>query len=268
MKPRDRTSRLKAAVNDQARAYILPNSSNKKVQVTRRSREALEDWRWRFSFRFWSQIEYFGLDSSDISNRWFVSVLERLKVLSAEPIDRVHREPEMRAAMRFHRIDWHTKGIPITKADLPDLPLHYRDDPEYDLYQFQISKGTGRVVGFFDENWVFNVVLLDPLHNLQPSKHYDYSVDPCSPLSCEITNLRENIKTSIAKCEFGECSAAKTVSDLAHEYEKRIERFDVLIVKLCDQSVLQMAKELVAKGEAESLAKIFEEGVLVLSRDH
>ena len=44
----------------------------------------IEKKKWRFSFRFWRQIEYFALDRCSPS--WFVSFLERLQDLSNQEI--------------------------------------------------------------------------------------------------------------------------------------------------------------------------------------
>ena len=254
---------LKRVAQKQARAHAPADAGNEVKKITRTKKEP-DDSLWNFSFRYWSQFQYFGLDGKSIDNQWLVSVLERLKTLSAEPIERVYRDGAMRDAMRFHPINWKATNIPIAKAELPSLPEHCYDNPEFELHQFQISKGKGRVVGFFDENWVFNIVLLDPLHNLQPSKSFDYAVDPCWPLSCEITSLREGVKERIAQCQVDGCQAAKQVSDLAHAHDHYVEQFEILMVKVKDQDQLQWAKSLVAQGKAGSLAEIFEMGLITI----
>lgn len=252
---------LKRVAQKQAQAHPADGAGKEVKKITRAKKEP-DDSLWNFSFRYWSQLEYFGLNGKGIDNQWLVSVLERLKTLSAESIERVYRDVTMRDAMRFHRINWKATNIPIAKADLPDLPAHCYDNPEFELHQFQISKGKGRVVGFFDENWVFNIVLLDSLHNLQPSKTFHYKVNSCSPLSCEITSLREGVKERIAQCQVNGCHAAKQVSDLADAYDHHVEQFEILMIKVKDQDQLQLAKSLVAQGKAESLAQIFEIGLI------
>ncbi|OWQ89385.1 hypothetical protein CDN98_02270 [Roseateles terrae] len=198
------------------------------------------------------------------ANRWLVSVLERLKTLSAEPIERVYRDGAVRDAMRFHPINWQATNIPINKTDLAGLPAHGYDHPEFELHQFQVSKGKGRIVGFFDENWVFNIVLLDSLHDLQPSRSFDYAVDPSGPLSCELTSLREALKQRIRQCQTDSCRAAQQISDLADAHDRDAERFEILMVKVKDATQLQWAKSLVAQGKAASLADIFETGLLAV----
>lgn len=70
---------------------------------------------------------------------------------------------------------------------------YLENEEDFPLYQFQISMANGRVVGFFDENWVFNIVLVDPNHNMQPSKDYDYRVTPCFPLDNHYECLKKAI---------------------------------------------------------------------------
>jgi hypothetical protein len=126
---------------------------------------------WLFSFRFWEQIRYFGLDES--SSSWFVSLLEKFTECSKEDLDKFRSDPGKRDAYRFHEINWSQKGIPIQKEHLTWVDATYlNNSTEYPFVQFQISQALGRIVGFFDEKEVFNIVLLDPLHNnLQDSPH-------------------------------------------------------------------------------------------------
>ena len=44
------------------------------------------DKQWAFSFRFWNQVEFFGLDHTP--KKWFVSLLEILKELSNKEVDK------------------------------------------------------------------------------------------------------------------------------------------------------------------------------------
>ena len=50
---------------------------------------------WSFSFRYYSQAEYFGL--GETSTKWFVSLLERLRDLCKENIDsfQINLSPEI-----------------------------------------------------------------------------------------------------------------------------------------------------------------------------
>lgn len=147
-----------------------------------------EKLRWTFSLRFWKQIEFFGLDKSE--PKWFVSLLDKLKDLSDKEIEKFISDATEQSSWRYHPINWNQKNIPIQREDLDWLDPCYRDNPDdYPILQFQISTSLGRVIGFWDEKNVFNIILLDPLHNMQPSKSHSYKVDPCSPLSCDYSSL-------------------------------------------------------------------------------
>ncbi len=152
------------------------------------------DRRWSFSFRFWEQTKHFGLDRSP--PKWFVSLLEKLKELSCFQIDKFLTDGKKKYAWRYHAIDWNQQNIPIQRKDLEWVDAAYKDNPDdYPLLQFQVSQALGRVVGFWDENTIFNIVLLDPFHNIQPTKSHNYRVNACDPLSCEYTSLLSEIST-------------------------------------------------------------------------
>lgn len=162
---------------------------------------------WLFSFEFWDQIENFGLDKAEVP--WFISLLKRLRELSRIDIDDLQRNPALKGIWRYHEIDWNATNIPIQRNELTWLPSDYRDNnDEFPMYQFQISKARGRIVGFWGiDSRTFYIVLIDHLHNLQPSKKFDYRVDPCSPLSCKHTELLlaiDRTRQSLA-CSKDEC---------------------------------------------------------------
>lgn len=249
----------KAAERSMRQAGDTASSEIKKV--VRPSRPP-ERWRWNFSFRFWTQIGYFGL--SGIEAKWFASLLERFRQLSGEEIEKVRADRNTADQYRYHKINWNAKKIPISKSDLSHVPPCYLDDADYEFFQFQVSTSLGRVIGFFDEAWVFNIVLLDPLHNLQPSKDFDYRVTPSFPLSCELTAVRENIRAGLEKCNFHECAAKNHFEKIANEAQTHFEEFQVLMIKLDDPELMESAKNLVEKGKVGSLAEILEMGVIVV----
>ena len=93
-------------------------------------------------------------------------------------VDDVRSDRTLQNGLRFHQINWGQKNCPMSREELDWLPKGYLDNADsFPMCQFQISMALGRIVGFWDENNVFNVVLLDPLHNIQPSKDYGYKVD-------------------------------------------------------------------------------------------
>lgn len=105
-------------------------------------------------------------------------------------MDEVTRDQATKASLRIHDIDWDAKNIPISRDDIDWVDEVYWGNPdEYPLMQFHISKALGRVVGFLDERQRFNVVLLDPKHNLQPSKFANYRIRSTTIGQCEYTGL-------------------------------------------------------------------------------
>jgi len=134
-----------------------------------------------FSFAYFKQYRFFGL--ADVSATWFASLLDRLKDLSDKSAG-IMGDYTARKQYRIHPVEWSQPNIPIQRADLDAVPKDYlNNDVEYPILQFTISKSMGRVAGFFDEeSSVFYIVLLDPKHNLQPSKDHGYKVDDTTPL--------------------------------------------------------------------------------------
>ncbi|MBK1866390.1 hypothetical protein [Taklimakanibacter albus] len=151
--------------------------------------------KWRFSFRHWRQISYFGVDQCD--KPWFVSLLERLSEVSNLYVDDALSGAYGRG-LRCHHIDWAAKNIPISRAEINWVTDALSEDVEF--LQFSVSRARGRVVGFFDEDQVFNVVLLDPMHNIQPSRKLNYQVRATYIGQSEITKLSVTFQNLIIKC--------------------------------------------------------------------
>ncbi len=148
---------------------------------------------WSFSFRYYNQAEYFGLGETSI--KWFVSLLERLRDLCKEDIDNFFKDHRIKDANRYHKIDWDAINIPIKRSEINWVDKNVIENEEdYPFFQFQISTGLGRVIGFWNEDYrFFNIVLLDPKHNMQPSKYYEYKVDDTTIEHCEFTSLLMDI---------------------------------------------------------------------------
>jgi len=148
---------------------------------------------WSFGFQFFAQMQYFQIGGVD--NSWFISLLGRLTEISKIDRDRFLKDASQKGALRYHEIDWESKNIPIKRKDLNWIDKDYLDNEiEFPMLQFHVSKALGRVVGFWDENNVFQIVLLDPLHNIQPSKINDYHVDDTYFMSCEYSSLLIDLK--------------------------------------------------------------------------
>lgn len=128
-----------------------------------------------FSFQYFQQIEFFQLGEQD--NNWYLGLLERLKDLSGKDSN-LMADVTAKQKYRLHPINWSQTRIPIKKDDLYWVPEEYRNSEDIEFQQFEITQSSGRVVGFFNEtNEIFFIVLLDPKHNIQPTKDTGYRVD-------------------------------------------------------------------------------------------
>jgi len=213
--------------------------------------------KWTFSFRFWKQIEYFGLDKSTPS--WFVSLLDRLHELSTTRVDDFLSDRSAKQYHRYHEIDWTQKNIPIDRKELTWIDQDYRENADdYPLYQFMISKALGRIVGFWDEKSVFCIVLLDPLHNIQPSKSFSYRLDPCSPLPCEYTGLLLGLEAARSlRCPEPGCPVREALDTLP-DVEKRRQ----VIVTSLEPETADMVHSLLTSQRAASIEEIIETALL------
>lgn len=95
----------------------------------------------------------------------------------------------------MHRINWNQPNIPIKRENLEWLPSSYLNNPEeYPIWQFEISKSTGRIIGFFNENsTTFYILLLDPNHNMQPCSTYGYKIDDTKVGLTEIEYIEQKL---------------------------------------------------------------------------
>ena len=196
-----------------------------------------------FSFRYCTQQEYFGIGGEDAA--WFANLQERLKDLSGKTGAILESKID-RETYRLHPINWNARNCPIKKEDLFSVPKIIRDNLEEDFFwQFQLSKGTGRVVGFFDEtNSIFYIVLLDPKHNIQPSRDYGYAVDDTENAITEFERLEMKLAhagTSILRCKHNENCP---VTDICDEYNDS----KMFFVEL-DKELRDVYEKIVTKGD-------------------
>ena len=253
------SKKLNQLVQKKTQALLEPSEPPKKL-----SRIALrrEDQRlWSFSFRFWEQLKYFGLKGNEIDNQWMVNVLDRFKELSTQTVDKVILNGGQASADRYHAIDWTAKNIPIQRSQITSIPSEYSGE-EYELHQFQVSKGEGRIVGFFDEKWVFNIVLFDPLHNIQPSKYNDYSVRPCFPLDSEFAQMQEGISKCLEHCEAQECKAAAKLKDMATGSRAHFGSFGILMIKVANKQIIDDLNQ-TAEAKGIPVEQILSDGITV-----
>lgn len=197
-----------------------------------------------FSFKYFGQQEFFGIGGQDAT--WFANLFDRIKDLSGKT-RAIIENPTERDAYRLHPINWGARNCPITIADLTSVPQNIKDNAEEDFFwQFQLSKGTGRVVGFFNEDSsIFYIVLLDPKHNIQPSKDFGYDVNETKEAITEYERIQMCIADAVK--ESTECGRDKKncpLSKINDEY-LRSRVFYACI----DPELKEKYKELVESGD-------------------
>lgn len=223
-----------------------------------------EPKRWKFSLRFWGQREFFGL--AGVPNTWFVSVLERLKALSNEMVEDFLYDSQKKDVWRYHGINWNQKNIPIARSDIDWLPDVYRNnEDDYPMVQFSVSQSLGRVVGFWDEEDVFNIVLLDPMHNIQPTKSYNYRVDRADPLGCDYSHLTDAIDQFVQRnCLPRSCELASGIAKLPARREI-LMGFNVLMIRIPDDYA-DLVEEMRISGNHAELQDILVAGLEALTK--
>lgn len=153
-----------------------------------------------FSFRYFSQQDYFGI--GDVPSSWIAALFDRLKEFNGKT-NKIIDNITDRKKYRFHPIDWKGENVPITLNDIESIPQLLKDNAEDDfLWQFQLSKANGRVIGFFNESFdIFYIVLLDPKHNLQPSKNFGYVVNDTDIAFTPYENISMKVSEIISECK-------------------------------------------------------------------
>lgn len=216
-----------------------------------------ETEKWTFSFRFWEQIEYFGLGNKE--PKWFVSLLERLQELSKKDISKFLSDGSAKSAWRYHDINWNQTNIPISRDDLSWVDdVYLANEEEFPIVQFQVSKALGRIVGFFDERQVFNIVLLDPLHNIQPSRAYGYKVDDTCELSCEYTSLQVKLEEIVCKI-----TDPSVKADIQSICDSKIYKNTIIHYLEHDDNAL--FNKHIENGKVGSAEEVFSYGLMALS---
>lgn len=211
------------------------------------------DRRISFAFTYWKQRDGFGV--GDVKGEWFVALLERLGAYSEKRVDEFRADRASQDTLRYHLVDWGQRGIEIRREDLDWLPPVYRDNPEeYEIYQFEVTSGLGRFAGFWDEDDVFQIVLLDREHNLQPSKKHNWTTRKTriahSPHASFLTRVHELAKS--VRCECGtSAKLTKLVNDAIPDHVL-IAHVDVELakrVRICDFSITDLMAEVLRSLE-------------------
>jgi hypothetical protein len=214
--------------------------------------ESSETNKWSFGFQYFSQIRYFEIGG--VANSWYISLIDRLKEVSQINREKFLNDFSQHGNIRYHKIDWNSKNTPIKRADLNWIDKDILDnEDEFPMLQFHISKALGRVVGFWDEKNIFQIVLLDPKHNIQPSNYNSYHVDDTYFMSCEYSSLLidiDKIKNKVTpQCTCPICIEIKKVPSklnnsnfvcayLDNPYIEKLDSTDLSLTEIIELGLL------------------------------
>lgn len=182
---------------------LTPNNSKYNKSLIDKNESDSIKIKLSFSFRFFKQIPFFEV--GDCDTKWFISIIERIKELSDKESSFFIEGNKGGKTLRCHPIKWDAKNTPIKREDCNWISKEYLENEEdFTFYQFAVSTGKGRLIGFFNENHsIFYIVLFDPKHNLQPSKDFGYKVNKTNLGYSEYDNLKiiiEKINEEKRKC--------------------------------------------------------------------
>lgn len=152
---------------------------------------------WRFGFRHFRQVKYYGFEVTRPS--YLGSLFERLSVLSNHTVDEI-LNTAMADNFRMHPVRWGDASN-FTRAYFNWVPAEILDnEDDYPFLQFSVSTSLGRVVGFLDADQVFQVIVLDPQHNIQKSKGLEgrRSTDP---VRSDYHDLRAQVDRAIGELD-------------------------------------------------------------------
>jgi len=193
-----------------------------------------------------------------------LSVIYRLQELSKLTISEVTENRDIvEGSMRIHNINWSAKSVPIKRSDLNWIDKDYlNNEEEFPIMQIAVSRAEGRLVGFFDEQNAFQIVLLDPLHNAQPSKYNGYKVRLCKPLGCELSTVMHEAKKAVEKIANRECNCS---ADLEGALDWTNRKFgSALVIPSSDDGIVKEADALIEMELAEGYEQIVRAGIEVL----
>lgn len=232
-----------------------PKFSSKSLVAEDQERKIIEK-KLSFSFSYFKHdVKYFQI--GDCHQRWFVGLIERLVTLCDMTKDGILMENAGSIALRCHEIDWTQKNIPIQRKDLTWLPPEIlSNDKEFPIMQVSISKSTGRIIGFFDSDpRIFNIILLDPNHNIQPCKKNNYQIQPTTQGVSqydELLNRLDRIKHITRICPDGRCQL--------HSHIQHIDGLhDYIMYMGVDKRLYDEYQELLQRM---TLTEIFERGII------
>mgnify|MGYP001810801543 CR=1 FL=1 len=228
------------------------------------SRDPSADCYFTYSFRVWRERPYFEI--GDCTSVWFNALLSRLHDFSNIKINKFLENPDFKRRERFHEINWDAKKIPVAKDDFRDINEWYENQEEFPFYQFQLSKANGRVIGYFDVDYTFNIVALDPNHNFQPSSKVGYhvitsgrtAVFPYESMRISFDTFSVNVESSCGE----HCSAVRT---LLQKYRENTNPENGIMLFL-DVDYVENFKRILQEKELESIEDLLIYAIDVIDR--
>lgn len=218
-----------------------------------------QDSLWVFSLRYFRQVEHFGV--SGCKSNWFVSIIERLTEMSGQKLSVFFDDRKTANDYRFHPVNWTHKNCPIRKSDLDWIDADIRENDEFEIFQFTISKAMGRIVGFFNRQ-VFYVVLLDPLHNIQPAGgNFNFKVDKTHIASCSLSAHLE--ATGKISSRLSKCKSIEEAQSIAKEL-KTLEASHLsstAVLHFLDDIDANSIETLISQGKAENVTEVLRMGL-------
>lgn len=188
----------------QAPRPVLGHAPPASRSIPRPKAPTVANRRWCFSFRFFKQERYFAFEG--LNSSWFASLFDRLQSMCGLFLDEM-KNPTLSGDLRCHPVRWGDYSN-FTRAYFDWIPSPYFEaEEEYPLLQFMVSQSLGRVVGFFDEEEVFQVVAFDPKHNIQKSSGRTGRKD-CQPIRSDLMDLQTRVDRALAALDSNAPDAA------------------------------------------------------------
>jgi hypothetical protein len=204
-----------------------------------------------FSYKYYNQIKDFGMEGA--ADIWISSLLARQKELSSFNPKSL---TEFNRHFRLHPISLKDKSKMAVFEKL-DLPAHLATKEQLEesgISQIAISKGNGRLIGFFGaENYdrsTFYILFIDKNHNLYPNENFE-NILP-NKLNCMFSNLVGSLDEAIQNND-------KINQDGKLELKKIIKNSTIygstLILVLTKKEIEQI-KEIYYEGEIDAIKEL------------
>lgn len=226
------------------------------------------------SFEYWKQRKHFGLDRTQMD--WVVGLLDRLREICRFTKEEWENETlgNRRGGNRwhYHHVNWDARNIPIQKSDLNWIPSQILDnDVEYTFWQVGFGAGGGRAAGFWETEDRFAIVLLDPHHNLAPSRDYGYRVTECHPenQAAEFLRLAVDRARGGLTCAPEACPIHGSLTQITLGREIRdAYHFAEMIPLGLEEQASRDLKELLETGRIPSVHEIVRRGISAYMKEY